>query len=516
MVRTKINLLVMGRAALFAAIVATTSNLSASAYKDSPQQANSPATDISDFYMFRSWEDPSKVVFILNVNAGQNPQDGPALSNFSDEALYRINIDNNMDGKANDIIYEFRFSSKLREVENFPKFPFPAIAHPHLPFPELQGITALSGLGSEGLRVLQNLTVTEIRANKKRKLFHNQKLFSVPKNLGEKIMPDYENLASQGVYTDSKTGIRVFTGPRADLSYVDLGAFTAGMDFKRSPPFLTDEEDMNNASNPFGENRFEGTNVNSIAIEIPISHLTADHKTALDAQIPFLGSYANILVRSRDSNHAFKNSHQNHERHQRHQRYQQVSRMANPTFNILINDYKIKDKYNTTAPQDDQQYQEYVKNSSFANYMSYVIGLPVPPAPRLGILSILYKYPGQPLEGEDCSLPCADLLHLNIQVPPTLPEQQSRLGALLSPDMAGLPNGRRPNDDVYDITLRALGGPAFFFTRVGDGVNFSGDVPGAGMSDGPGYGSINGNRLDVTQNGIVGEFPFLPTAHAPK
>ena len=124
MVRKKINILTIGRAALFAATIVTTPNLFASAYKDSPQQANSPATDISDFYMFRSWEDPSKVVFILNVNAGQNPQDGPGLSNFDDDAVYRINIDNNMDGKANDVVYEFRFRSKIREVDNFPKFPF--------------------------------------------------------------------------------------------------------------------------------------------------------------------------------------------------------------------------------------------------------------------------------------------------------------------------------------------------------------------------------------------------------
>ena len=510
MVRKKINILTIGRAALFAATIVTTPNLFASAYKDSPQQANSPATDISDFYMFRSWEDPSKVVFILNVNAGQNPQDGPGLSNFDDDAVYRINIDNNMDGKANDVVYEFRFRSKIREVDNFPKFPFPVVAHPQLPYPELQGVTALSGPGSEGLRVLQSFMVTEIRANEKQKLFEHQKLLSVPKNFGLNIMPDYEELASQGVYEDSETGIRVFTGQRADLSYVDLGAFTSGLDFRRNPPFLTAEEDMDNTYNPFGENRFEGRNVNSIAIEIPISRLTADAKDALNTQAPFLGSYGSILIPSQNAGHTSK------KRNGHPQRYQQVSRMANPTFNILVNDYKTKDKYNTTTPEHDQQYQEYVKDPAFANYLSFTTGLPVPPAPRLGILSILYKYPGQPLDGDNCGLPCADLLHLNIKVPPTPAENQSRLGALLSSDMAGLPNGRRPNDDVYDITLRALGGPAFFFTRVGDGVNFSGDVPGAGMSDGPGYGLINGNKLDVTQNGIVGEFPFLPTAHAPR
>ena len=143
------------------------------------------------------------------------------------------------------------------------------------------------------------------------------------------------------------------------------------------------------------------------------------------------------------------------------------------------------------------------------------MGLPVPPPPRLQLLQILYKYPGQEVDMEtaDCGTPCADLLHLNVQIPPTAPNMQSRWGALLSPDPAGLPNGRRPHDDVYDITLRASGGPVYIASRIGDGVNFLDGAPGAGTDDGPGYGTISGNRLDVTTNGIVGEFPFLPTPH---
>lgn len=517
--RKRIDIRVVGVIIFGAALFASAMNSFASAYKDSPRQAKNPATDISDFYTFRSWEDPDKIVFIVNVNAGQNPQDGPALSNFDDDAIYRINIDNNMDGSADDIVYEIKFRSRTREVDNFPKFPFSAIAHPQLPYPELQAIESLSGPGSEGLRVRQTFTVKELRAGSKRKrLFRHQKLISVPKNLGEKVMPDYEGLASQGIYSDSETGIRVFTGQRADLSYVDLGAITAGLDFRRSSPFLSEEEDTNDFSNPFGENRFEDANVNSIVIEIPISRLTADGQGVLDTAIPFIGSYANILQPSRGgkySNYFGGSGSDVVYKYRYHKRYQQVSRMANPTFNILVNDYKIKDKYNMSAPENDGQYQDYVKNAVFANYLSYAIGLPVPPTPRLGILSILYKYPGQPLDGENCGDPCADLLHLNIVAPPTAPENQSRLGALLSPDIAGLPNGRRPNDDVYDISIRAFGGPAFIGMRVGDGVNFSNNIPGAGMSDGPGYGSIEGNILDVTENGIVKEFPFLPTAHAP-
>jgi hypothetical protein len=67
---------------------------------------------------------------------------------------------------------------------------------------------------------------------------------------------------------------------------------------------------------------------------------------------------------------------------------------------------------------------------------------------------------------------------------------------------------------VTDITLRvvagALMGPV---PNLGDGVNFNVGAPGAGISDGLGYGIVPGNRLDVTMNGIGMEFPFLPTPH---
>ena len=37
-------------------------------------------------------------------------------------------------------------------------------------------------------------------------------------------MPKYEDLASQGIYTDPSTGIKVFAGQRAETFYIDLGA----------------------------------------------------------------------------------------------------------------------------------------------------------------------------------------------------------------------------------------------------------------------------------------------------
>jgi hypothetical protein len=91
-------------------------------------------------------------------------------------------------------------------------------------------------------------------------------------------------------------------------------------------------------------------------------------------------------------------------------------------------------------------------------------------------------------------------LRLDLSVPPTAPENQSRLGSALSTDKAGYPNGRRPNDDVTDITVRVVGGNNYIANHIGDGVNFLAGAPGT-------------VGVDITANGIARNFPFLPTPY---
>lgn len=191
----------------------------------------------------------------------------------------------------------------------------------------------------------------------------------------------------------------------------------------------------------------------------------------------------------------------------------QVSRLVTPLVNELIIDTPSKDPWNAAEPEDEAQFQEFYKNPSLAQALFLIFGVPVPATPRTDLMSLLLKYPGQALDGQNCGSPCAELLRLDLRVPPTPPENRNRLGAALSDDPAGWPNGRRPNDDVTDIAVRVVGGPNFTAARAGDGVNFLNGAPGAGASDGPGYGAVLGNRLDVTLNGIAKEFPFLPTPY---
>jgi tetratricopeptide (TPR) repeat protein len=86
----------------------------AASHREAPLIANDPPADITDFYAFRNWVDPNKVVFILNVIPAEEPSSGPNYFNFSDDVLYTIHLDTNGDGNADDINYEFRFTTQIR------------------------------------------------------------------------------------------------------------------------------------------------------------------------------------------------------------------------------------------------------------------------------------------------------------------------------------------------------------------------------------------------------------------
>src|SRR5262249_54305538 len=320
----------------------------AASHREAPLISMDPAADNTDVYAFVSYDaanlarapDDRRVTFIENVNPGQDPSDGPNYFNFSDDVRYAINIDNDRDGKADDVVYEFRFKTENRPIVSAGGLtsPLPYLGNPHItPVLPLQGITALDGLGSEGLTRRQIYTVTEIRHGKRTGLFKDQTLIAVPSNVGPATMPDYPALATQGIYTDAATGIRVFAGQRAETFYIDLGAVFDTLNLRRYLPALTGAGEDNDNVNPFGVNRFSGFNISTIAIEVPIRRVTSDGKPAKTTKNPIIGVYAEtdrrkVRVLSQPGESANDNG-----------PFVQVSRMANPLVNELIINTPFKD-----------------------------------------------------------------------------------------------------------------------------------------------------------------------------
>lgn len=510
---THTSKLALAAAAL--AVLAWSAPAQSASHREAPLIALDPAADNTDVYAFVSYDAANlsrqpasrKATFILNVNPGQDPADGPNYFNFDDSVRYRINIDNNRDGKAEDLIYEFRFRTEDRPVggPNGLTSPVPYLGNRHIPatFP-LRGITALNGPGSEGLTRRQLYTVTEIRDGVRTPLFGGRTLIAVPSNAGPATFPNYPALAAQGIFVDPATGIRVFAGQRAETFYIDLGAVFDTLNLRRFLPAQVGAgEDADNV-NPFGVNRFSGANVSTIAIEVPITRLTSDRKPPATSANPIVGVYAE--TERRPTRNFRDDANEDGSIVDDDGSWIRVSRMANPLVNELIINTPRKDLWNSVDPETEAQFQAAYKNPVIATALNLVFGVPIAPingspaANRTDLLGILLKYPGQPLAGTNCGAPCSELLRLDLRVPPTAPEAQNRLGSALSADKAGWPNGRRPNDDVTDIAVRVVGGTNYINAKVGDGVNFLAGAPG-----------VVGQ--DITANGIARNFPFLPTPY---
>src|SRR5688572_22349599 len=118
---------------------------SAASHREAPLISMDPTADITDFFMFRSYEagQEDKIVLIMDVIPGEEPSAGPNYYNFDPSVLYSINIDNDKDGDADDVRFEIRFKNEFRGViKDLGLF---------LSYVALPPITALDGPGSEGL-----------------------------------------------------------------------------------------------------------------------------------------------------------------------------------------------------------------------------------------------------------------------------------------------------------------------------------------------------------------------------
>ena len=483
------------RFALAASLVPTLSGAALGAsHREAPLIALDPAADITDVYAFVSYDAANlgrapadrKATLIMNVIPGEEPSSGPNYYSFDDGVLYAFHVDNDRDG-IDDVTYEVRFATMTTAPANF-------IANVNLTAPP--PITSLEGDGSGSLGRKQRYTVTELRnckkgdrgCVKKTVLFSGQLLSAVPSNIGPRSMPNYAALAAQGVFTDASTDARVFAGQRAETFAIDLGAVFDTINLRRALPAQTNAEDANDQSNPFGFNAFSGFNVNTIALELPIARLTSDRKSVSDAN-KLIGVYASTS-RTKKQIHVGepKSVDVNDDTLLNLGEFRQVARMGNPLVNELIIPLGKKDMWNASAPEDDEQFVPDYQRLDVATALQFVSGIPVPPTPRDDIVGLLLTYPGQSSKAKR-----ADLLRLDLSVPPTAPGQIKRLGPLAhdaagnsTPDPACFPNGRRPNDDVTDEVVRVAGGPNYIQNFVGDGVG-------------------------VQEKGITPDFPFLPT-----
>jgi hypothetical protein len=433
--------------------------LFASSHREAPVTALDHTADVTDWYAFVSYDNPNNVTMILNVDPLLEPANGPNYFPFDDSVVYQMTVDNSQSGGA-DIVFQFRFTTTIRD--------------PQLPVGFIGGIagfppiTALSGPGSDGLSLSQTYTVTMIKNGVSTVLNSGgPTLYAVPSNVGPLTMPNYPALFAQGIYT-LDDGIRVWAGTADDPFYIDLGATFDSLNFRSGVgPILTPTVDADQTHN-YAPDAVGGFNVNSIVLEVPISMLTVDGQThpATDkrAVIGTYGSTARPGIQVRRSAFLLDTP----------APLQQVNREGNSLINELIIGTGFKDRFSESIPLNDSQFADFVLQPTLAGVLS-TLGVPVPPNPRNDLLLLVqYQAPICPGCGAGDAGPIADLLRLNTGIPPTPVAMQKRLG-FIAGDNAGYPNGRRPVDDVVDISLRAVEGILVNSTKyglaLGDGVN---------------------------------------------
>jgi hypothetical protein len=484
---------IRGQLALMVAMLLVSPQASFSAnHREAPITSLDRSADITDWYAFVSYDDPTKVTFILNVDPLLEPGNGPNYFPFDPDIVYSMRIDNNQDAVA-DVTFEFRFQTEIRAPGLFTGFAgvgngLPGVNPPRTatgaPAPGglvvPPAIRALDGSGSEGLSLRQTYTVTMITgpgANERRDLSGTRRLFAVPTNIGPRTMPDYPALARQGIYSLG-SGVRVFAGTVDDPFYIDLGGTFDTLNLRGRfpsgiPGVLTSSQDNDDVNN-YGPDSVAGFNVNSIALEVPLSMvLQGGLRYAASDPRAVIGTWGTTdrprttIRRSPDEMAGTSTG---------PMAYRQVQRMGNALINEVIIGTGSKDKFSMSDPKDDSQFASFVIDPVLARVLNAAYGIPLPDAPRNDLL-LLAQYLPPIAPASSPKGPVADLLRLNTGVLPAAMTARKRMGVLAG-DLAGYPNGRRVSDDVTDISLRAvagvLAGAPFNgepHNKIGDGVN---------------------------------------------
>jgi hypothetical protein len=456
-------------------------------HREAPITALDHAADITDFFAFRSYEPgrETTVTFIMCVDPLLDPANGPNWFPFDPDILYEIKIDNNNDA-VEDIVFQFRFTTETRLPGVFQAYVGAGsgiTAPTNSPAPVPPGTLIvppkITSFNSPGLGQRQSYTVTMVKGGISTPLATGSPLFAVPSNVGPRTM-DYGALFNSAIYSLPvfPDAIRSFAGTVDDPFWIDLGAAFDTLNLRSAiaPGILTPAQDAANEN--IASDTISGYAVNAIAIEVPISMLTAtgaiEPSTSPAATI---GAWATTsrpktLVR-RAPLPALSSG-----------VFHQIQRMGNPLINELIVGTGSKDRFSMDQPKNDSQFASFFLDPLLARVLNAATGggLSIPTPPRLDLLPLVTYAPPIASVGTTAG-PVADLLRLNTGVNATSPFSFSfsRLG-LLGGDAAGYPNGRRLPDDVVDISLRAVAGvfdPAFNKfpnNRLGDGVNVN-DAP---------------------------------------
>jgi hypothetical protein len=448
----------------------------ASSHREAPLISQDPMADNTDLYAFVSPNAPTTVTMIANYIPLEPPASGPNFPAFDDTVLYEIHIDNNGDSKE-DLTYQFRFHTTTRNPDTFlyNTGPITSLDDPNWNRPQTYDVTLVhQGPGKSG-----------------RSEVLGRNLSTPPDNIGPRSTPNYDALAAAAVHT-MPGGSLVFAGQRDDPFFVDLGSV---FDLAGLRPF-----------NPFhliplpteaGRDAVAHYNTHSIAIQVPIAQIVQAPNTNIGIYASASRQKVRILRNDgSDSNGPFV----------------QVSRLGEPLINEAVIPLGKKDFWNGADPEDDAQFASSYTNPEVSRLENSLYGAgtqghpggalaPIDTTGRTDLVAILLTgVSGLNFTGNTK----ADLLRLNTSIAPTAAVGAgNRLGLLANPipDLAGFPNGRRLEDDIVDIELRA------FAQGYGMALHDSFGLPNKSPNNQLGDG------VDKNDKPFLTTFPYVAAPH---
>lgn len=496
---------------VLAALMAVPPSMFAANHREAPITSLDHKADITDVYAFRSYDGGTpKVTLIMCVDPLQEPGNGPNWFPFDSDILYELKVDNNNDA-VEDVVFQFRFKTEQRLPNLFQVYAgagngIPAPPNSPAPVPPGTIIVPprITDFNSVGLGQRQSYTVTMVKGGISTAITGSGPFYAVPSNVGPRTI-DYPALFNQAIYSTSTPNMKVFTGTVDDPFWIDLGAAFDTLNVRSviAPGVLSPAQDA--AAANIASDTVSGYSVNAIAIEVPVTMLTrtgaVEPATSVAATIGVWGTTSRPRVTTRRAPLPAVSSGS----------WSQIQRMGNPLINELLVGTGFKDRFSMDQPKNDSQFASFFLDPVLARILNAATsgGLTIPTPPRTDLLPLVTYAPPIAAAGTPAG-PVADLLRLNTGVPPTMPASINRLG-LVAGDAAGFPNGRRLEDDVVDVALRAVAGvlnPAFNIfpnNRLGDGVNVN-DAPYRTtfpyLANGP--SGRDRRHIDPTERGCAG------------
>ena len=444
--------------AAIAALAGTSTAVLASSHREAPSITTTPKVDATDFYMFNSYE-PGRtgyVTLIADYLPLQDAYGGPNYFKLDPNALYEIHVDNVGDAKEH-LTFQFRFQNALKGKTLSIGGKDVAI-----PLTQFGGVSDTTGAA---LNVTESFTVDVMRGDRRTgtrgsvtNATGGSATFAKPSdNIGTKTIPNYAAYSAQFIYNVNIPGCatpgKVFVGQRKDPFAVNLGVIFDLINVP-SAAFLLDA-----GNKDAGADSLNDKNVTSLALEVPTSCLLAAGSTDT-----VIGGWTTASLRQGSLiSGAPKTGYQTAS--VSGGAWTQVSRLGMPLVNEVVIGLGDKDKFNASKPKDDGQFATYVTNPTLPALLEIALAAPgIAPTnfPRTDLVTTFLT--GIAGVNQPKNVVGSEMLRLNTAIPPTAYANQNRLGllgGLLGPapqDLAGYPNGRRPNDDVVDISLIAVMG----------------------------------------------------------